>query len=525
MNAKTCLQGHQALSSRLICIIAFLLTCIYPSHLMGFSSSEHIELGNRAFRGTFRSIHPLTYNCVSSQCDNVMFSICDRMLYAEEIEDHHYHSGVILTFGDLVALAGDYFKSPYALLDAIGRPHEECALKISPTDREACFQKREVLCKSFMDSPLSYIVNNEFYHYFLPMGFSKSTISEAEKKFAELATNNGTHFLALATTAELNCYASEWTELFHDMFTNPDSERFYVDYHCKALNAALSLGARAGKLAMKISTSPVDDEFRSRFFGDEDPTIFVFEAFALHYLSDSFAAGHVIVPRYDLQERWGIVNKFPYRAVNYMANRIAVHIHRLFPNDLVARNLYEALEKKSFFLIEFGDFIGAALHDYYNHIGVEVTMKGKRVRIYGDGELRKPHGAATRYAAMDAMADSLSELSLAFEFGKRGLSFKYFIDELKNKWGKGRPFAAQAQIPRLAPLQQHTWDQSTIEALLHDEILEKALAHSMPGYANLILAGVPSKYQDTFKREIIAVMLQYPTLFLADIVKTAPYEP
>jgi hypothetical protein len=47
--------------------------------------------------------------------------------------------------------------------------------------------------------------------------------------------------------------------------------------------------------------------------------------------------------------------------------------------------------------------VSGALHDYDNEMGVDADVDGKRVKLFGESQLKKPHGADTLRLASEAV--------------------------------------------------------------------------------------------------------------------------
>jgi hypothetical protein len=257
------------------------------------------------------------------------------------------------------------------------------------------------------------------------------------------------------------------------------------------------------------------------------------DAFACHYLTDSFAAGHVRTARLSIKEYWDSkVPMFYENLVGFMAQEIANYLvdHEadvpvtiptskieipfvdidwlpsvpdttVYPDadhvpesrdtiwDFAEDEVRGIFEKKA--KLAFGDLVSGALHDWDNSTGVKAHVGGKLVKLVGDGEVMErdkatgvnkvtDEGRDTFNAATTAVAASVAEVEKAFAYGKAGNDVNGLVPELLDG---GKLFAAEKQMPTLtkddladADNPEMKWKFGTWEELLADARIGRALA-------------------------------------------------
>lgn len=184
-----------------------------------------------------------------------------------------------LTFGEIVALAGDY----YAHLDKQAAqefkdawPHPTGAVLALAGD-----YREPVLCED-----TTQIVDDILKTTYRNKNASQSKLSEAKslatgglfgnypvRRYLALASQNFCHFASQPATGALDDEANE-------------ALRWYLAYHKRAL-----------ELAGRAHAAQQEEHLFEAL---------VIDAFACHFLTDQFATGHMRVPRRKLGERFGV---------------------------------------------------------------------------------------------------------------------------------------------------------------------------------------------------------------------------
>jgi len=333
-----------------------------------------------------------------------------------------------LSFGDVVALAGDYFASYFDMNELARTPDGRVELAWA---RWHCLGLKSE-------------------------GVTEPTATPAQKKsvtdrYFALASRNLSHFSAGGSAIAT-----------------------YAKGHSDALVDALEAGQTGDKTIWRRALTK--------------------EAFAVHFLTDAFSAGHVRTPRADIKQ-WYDTNMSNSNdaLLRYMArfifNRLDERqqlppavwwygwISRLWGNELLQSDITKTGgEATNTFSV--GDILSLALHNHDNK-GLDVvsavdadgreTAGGYRWRAVGDGHLglrRKsqtparpnrcapvftPAGALTTKMATAAVIASLRELErvrgIGVKLGKRQLSRSENVGAIKQGI-PGKGFAALRFVPQ-----------------------------------------------------------------------------
>jgi hypothetical protein len=333
-----------------------------------------------------------------------------------------------LSFGDVVALAGDYFASYFDMNELARTPDGRVELAWA---RWHCLGLKSD-------------------------GIAEPAATPAQKKsvtdrYFALASRNLAHFSAGGSAIAT-----------------------YAKCHSDALVDALEAGQTGDKTIWRRALTK--------------------DAFAVHFLTDAFSAGHVRTPRADIKQ-WYDTNMSSSNdaLLRYMArfifNRLDERqqlppavwwygwISRLWGNELLQSDIGRTGgEATNTFSV--GDILSLALHNHDNK-GLDVvsavdadgheTAGGYRWRAVGDGHLglrRKgqtpsrpnrcapaftPAGALTTKMATAAVVASLRELErvrgIGVKLGKRQLTRAESVGAIKQGIG-GRGFAALRFVPQ-----------------------------------------------------------------------------
>ena len=353
--------------------------------------------------------------------------------------------GVKITYGDMVAMGGDWFESVQQITDLAKIPGP------GPGTREE----------------VEYVLTVEIHgKKDKEEDFLETTRKAAKARYYKLAASNPSHFLNprdgdTSRTTEERVAASE----------SGKPMGAGANYHSNHRNALIE-AARLGQAKQPINGA------------------LLLEAFGNHFLTDSFSSGHLRTPRQTLAEEWHA--KVPMFFTNFkmfMAERIAKYINDhnwrgaltvdtlmfkgegVFPAGSMP-TIEATLRDKQMPPITFGDIVSGALHDYDNQMGVDADVDGKRVKLFGDSQLGKPHGADTLRLASEAVRASLDEVEEAYA---QGWTPQQFLDR------NGGLFAAEHMLPHVAPEleQDHpqvSWRYDNVNDLLADPLFKKAVA-------------------------------------------------
>jgi|GEM_PF-5733797 len=405
--------------------------------------------------------------------------------------------GYSIPFGDMVALAGDHFSSIEQMRElaknenggAGSRLEIEWARKwmlranVTWVDSDPKYQKARAAQESryyklAAGNAPNYKGNNS--HFLNPRD------GDSERSTADKAVDVETR----PDDRTDGSKGSEWTPALGGV----GSIASYRLNHVKAIIAAAEAGAHK---------KPIDAALAA-------------DGFACHYLTDSFAGGHVRTERLSIKQHWdGKVPMFPTNLAGYMSQEIARYLRShesdvdieleapLFDTPLPSVHVYpdadnfaestvtgKALEKvnKSFqqqAFISFGDVISGALHDRDNANGVTAHVHGKREVLRGDSHaydaVAKGQPANnTAELARQAVALSVADIYRAKELGKT-MSAPEVIAQLFD--AEARLFPAEEFIPTLTKEdladsrnEEIEWKVGSVGDLLKNPAMSAAIA-------------------------------------------------
>lgn len=232
------------------------------------------------------------------------------------------------------------------------------------------------------------------------------------------------------------------------------------------------------------------------------------DAFACHYLTDSFSASHARVPRASIKEYWDkMVPRFHNKLIQWLADRIeneyglatrgivrgasvipvvnsVTGVVAGFPNSGIRT---AAVEKLSIALsptdsLSFGNLVSLVMHDVEGAGTVEATIGGKPIQLVGDKDLVTEKktatgrhkvtaaGRATFDAAVEAVKASIDDLWAAHGAGWHGENLSAAMQRLK---GPDLLYTAEQLVPQavdpslLPPGQQPMdWQQKSVDDFL-----------------------------------------------------------
>ena len=230
----------------------------------------------------------------------------------------------------------------------------------------------------------------------------------------------------------------------------------YANLHRVALDDASALGRRGGDLAQAMSR----------------------EAAAQHYLTDSFAAGHLRTPVAEIRRFWKArypdfwehlqrrVASDTATALRELSRAIRVVPHRF----LYDRTLAELTTRTSQYpVLSVGDLVARCFHDWDNIHGLEVDGGGV---VFGDGHIDE--GATTELALAAARAGN-DDIEVAFALGAsgRGGRGEALYAAVREATGaSGDAFPAEARIPRASAANPtQNWKTTDVDSLWESPIV------------------------------------------------------
>ncbi len=373
--------------------------------------------------------------------------------------------GYHVTYGDMVAMGGDYFES-------IGQIRSLAAVSgTGAGTREEVEYVRVVKVHGHKDKIDS---------------FSESAVKAADKRYYTLATGNRSHFLNPEVGDEARSPADKADGMYEEQRLQ------WEGLMPKLTTVTKPLSAGAG-----YRYNHVQALFEAYFAGLEGKGVesaLATEAFSNHYLTDAFAGGHVRTPRVDLTKHWHEkVPMFNYNLKGFIAEELAKAMSgpKGIPSlGLVMRpdviyhgipglatgaleTVTKQLDAKA--KITFGDVVAGAVHDYDNEHGVPAEIVGHRVNLKGDSHLGE---GDEKEFALDAVRLSKQDVLMAWNAGKA----KGDPVELAGDLIHDGLFAAEELLPQVVPdsklpadEQRVRWDFDNVTDLFSDGKFIEAL--------------------------------------------------
>ena len=347
-----------------------------------------------------------------------------------EVQTIELAPGYFVSFGDITAMAGDFFRS----VEEIRRLATASAVRGAGT-REEIEYVRTVKIRGHRDQEES---------------FSQEVRDAVMSRYYELAGNNSAHFTEPRGREERS---------------SVNNRGNYRDNHEDAIREAVAAGSIHG---------PLNDAL-------------LYESFASHFLTDAFAAGHIRTERLNISDWWN--PRVPMFWINlklFIAEKMARHINDnttiagMLTIDQLWHRVRETIEEKNLPTLTFGDLVSGAVHDYDNEHGV-LTQHGL---LLGDGQVMDEHGALqaggqhTAQSAIQAVQVSQRDIQRAYELGATGRTIDEVIAELMTRG----QYAVEALWPQALSdnqqpqgQQEPNWRKDTVEALLGDEIMQASI--------------------------------------------------
>ena len=291
-----------------------------------------------------------------------------------------------LTFGDVVALSGDYFAAS-DMFDMARRPGQG-GTRVGTRDELVCALKVAVVDEAVADPRFG--PDGRFGHFAFSPRADRSDVERAVRdRYLSLAAVNDDHFVAPGTS---------------DARTGSGYRSAPVAYrhlHQAALDEAWALGRDRGDLSRAMAG----------------------EAVAQHYLTDAFAAGHLRTPVADIRRYWK--HRYP-DFWNQLQRRVAADTAatlrkvsaalRLLPGGYLRRRTQAELATRTagYPELSLGDLIARCLHDWDNAHGLELDGGGV---VFGDGLIGE---GVTTDLALAAVRAGNDDVEVAFGLGASG---------------------------------------------------------------------------------------------------------
>ena len=362
-----------------------------------------------------------------------------------------------LSFGDVVALSGDYFRpgrasgsrrregppgagEELATLFGLARIPGERGAKPGSRDEIICALRVMTVDEAFVDPRFE--AGGEYAHV-LPAG--KGPMRDVERRVRDryliLAATNDDHF---ASPGGVTHDAPGGSIAFGS------APLAYRHLHEVALQEACRLGRIAGDASQALAR----------------------EAAAQHFLTDAFTAGHMRTPVAQIRRFWRA--RYPtfwedlqgrVAADTAATLRELTWAVRLLPERVLRDATLDAVRRRTnpYPPLSVGDFLARLFHDWDNTHGL--TIGGGDV-VFGDGHV---HEGATRRLAVAAARAGIDDIEVAFDLGAAGarLTGEPLYRAVRDATGAGdRLFRAERMIPRPSPRNApQNWRAPDLESL------------------------------------------------------------
>ena len=403
--------------------------------------------------------------------------------------------GYDIPFGDIVALAGDHFSSIEQMrvfakkpTGANSRQEIEYARKwklgiegtwneADPGAKEARLAQESRYAKLAAGNSGNYTGNPS--HFLNPKEGDEARSTESKTHDTEVRLDDQTD----------GSKGAEWTPQIAGVGSVPS----YRINHVKAIQEAAIAGAKKRPVDAALAT----------------------EAFACHYLTDSFSGGHLRTPRFSVKEYWD--SKVPMFSTNlggYLSEQIVYYLRNhgsdmkitlempFVDTEIPSVDIHpdadhlpegmmmgkandkvlDAFNKKA--RLSLGDLVSGALHDHDNDQGVLAHVHGTQTRLKGDGhayDVAKRGEAPndTAQLATQAVALSVRDIYKAKDMGSSKSPAEVaaaLIDEHTHLYPaeeflptRDQSDIADAQNPALR------WKSGSVEGLIADPGMAAAI--------------------------------------------------
>ena len=361
-----------------------------------------------------------------------------------------------VTFGDITAMAGDFF----------GSVQEIHNLAEVPGDGKSQ--------AGTMDE-IKYVLYVKVRKTQQDKDYGEAVIKAVTGRYYSLAGNNVTHF------------------------TNPDAGDDKLSFEEKANKRKDGKTINNAGSYRENHLSAIEEAVKAGKEGTPLDNAMLYEAFASHFLTDAHSSGHLRTERQGIKDWWD--KRIPMFWLNlkwWMAESIAKHLN---DNSNIAgiatvqilweqarQTLDQVVSGKGIPDLTFGDAISGALHDIDNEEGVMAQVGDEVVKLVGDGQILDNKdralvvGVDTAKKAHAGVKASLKDVHDAYAAGKGGesdgkkvaasLKLADGLFRAEQLWPKALPDSDPAQTNKTI-----NWQVNTAEELFKDPRMKQALAH------------------------------------------------
>ena len=331
----------------------------------------------------------------------------------------HAAEALWLTFGDVVALSGDFFP-PGALFGLAAIPGRG-GTRVDTSDELVAALKVATVDEAVSDP--RFRPGGDFGHFAFSPRADRTDVERAVRdRYLALAAVNDDHFVAPGPSDALTGSGF------------PSAPAAYRHLHQAALETAWALGRRRGDLTQGMAR----------------------EAAAQHYLTDSFASGHLRTPVAAIRRYWkdrypGFWAALQRRVASDTAGALRelsaavrllppAYLHRRTQSELAART-------SAYPELSVGDLVARCFHDWDNAHGLRVEGGGT---VFGDGSIEQ---GVTTDLAVAAVRAGNDDIEVAYRLGASGskLQGEALYDEVRRATGAaGGAFVAESKVPRIS---------------------------------------------------------------------------
>lgn len=348
-----------------------------------------------------------------------------------------------LSFGDVMALSGDYFRPGLkacgggegdgssaaddlgaGTLFELARVPGANGTRLGSRDELICALRVMTADEAFVDPRFE--PGGRFADFASgARGSSTDVERRVRDRYLVLAATNDDHFVA---AGGITHPAPRGSEPFGSAVLA------YRRLHEVALEHACRLGRCGGDLSRAMAR----------------------EAAAQHFLTDAFTAGHMRTPVARIRRYWRARHpEFWDELQRRVAAQTAAALRelswplRLLPAGFVHDATLSALQRRTsrYPPLSMGDFLARLFHDWDNVHGL--ALEGGGI-VFGDGHV---HEGDTCRLALCASRAGIDDVQVAFELGAADsrLTGEPLYDAVRAATGAhGRAFVAESQIPRVA---------------------------------------------------------------------------
>ncbi|HEX3044297.1 MAG TPA: hypothetical protein VHY08_06045 [Bacillota bacterium] len=290
---------------------------------------------------------------------------------------------------------------------------------------------------------------------------------------------------------------------FSEPKVNENNLRFYVKNHQKIVKDLFDAGQQKQDKDAALKDAMLKESFNA------------------HFLTDAFCGGHITAPREGADEHWkkiyplfldNFFHHFSEKVAEYLNNQSGYEILTI---SYLKDKAMEALKEKAPPGIEsysLGGLISLAIHDYYNAVGLDVSSKvdasgnavpgGYKWKAYGEAETRtldQTIAASQKEMVIAAVKAGIADLEAAYDCTT--------LEELKQKVGP--PFKVEDFVPEADTSSTRNvnfqWNFNSVDDLMQNTQMWSAIKYLLgpAGQVGKMLVGVWNDEKSQVKKNAI----------------------